>query len=192
VRSALSKIPDLNNPLSDGPIRLRLAAERDIPEVLVAHQDDHLMYASLGMKRPPSGAEIGRQLEQAPGDRAAGNQVTLTILDRESEDCRGQLDAYEFDWDNARAELSIWVVPQARGRGFARAGLKLGAGWLFESCGIERVQLLSSPGNEPLLRAATAAGFHTEGTLRGHQLQAGRPADQLILSLLPADLAAAR
>jgi len=43
----VSTIPDLNQPLSDGRIRLRYAVESDIPEVLIAHQDDPLMYESL-------------------------------------------------------------------------------------------------------------------------------------------------
>jgi RimJ/RimL family protein N-acetyltransferase len=186
----VSTIPDLNQPLSDGRIRLRYAVESDIPEVLIAHQDDPLMYESLGMSRPPSGAELGRQLEDAPGARAEGARATLTILDQDSQDCRGQLDAHEFEWDHARAELRIWVVPQARNHGLARAALRLTAAWLFEHCGIKRAQLLCSPGNEPLLLAARAAGFQLEGTLRGHEVQAGRRADRLVLSLLPADLRA--
>jgi RimJ/RimL family protein N-acetyltransferase len=184
----VSRIPDLNQPLSDGRIRLRYARESDIPEVLIAHQDDPLMYESLGMSRPPSGAELGRELEDAPGARADGAHATLTILDHASQDCRGQLDLHDFEWDHARAELRIWVAPQARNRGLARAALRLAAGWLFEDCGIKRAQLLCSPGNEPLLIAARAAGFQLEGTLRAHDLQAGLRADRLVLSLLAADL----
>jgi RimJ/RimL family protein N-acetyltransferase len=114
----------------------------------------------------------------------------LTILDHASQDCRGQLDAHDFEWDHARVGLRIWIVPQARNRGLARAALRLTAAWLFEDCGVKRVQLLCSPGNEPLLLAARAAGFQLEGTLRAHDLQAGRRTDRLMLSLLPADLAA--
>jgi RimJ/RimL family protein N-acetyltransferase len=186
----VSTIPDLNEPLSDGRIRLRYAVERDIPEVLIAHQDDPLMYEALGMKRPPSGAELGQQLEDAPDARSDGARATLTILDPDSQVCRGQLDAHDFEWDHARVELRVWVAPQARNRGLARSALRLTAGWLFEACGIERAQLLCPPANEPLLLAARAARFQLEGTFRAHELQAGRRTDRLVLSLLPADLPA--
>lgn len=40
--------PELDEPLRDELIALRFGAERDIPEILIAHQDDPAMYARLG------------------------------------------------------------------------------------------------------------------------------------------------
>jgi hypothetical protein len=72
--------PDLPEPLSDGSVALRLGAERDIPEILIAHQDDTHMYERLGLERPPSGAELGRDAERAAIERTAGIHIALTIL----------------------------------------------------------------------------------------------------------------
>jgi RimJ/RimL family protein N-acetyltransferase len=181
-------IPGLIEPLSDGAVSLRLAAERDIPEVLIAHDDDPQLYVDRGRERPPTGAELGRDMEEAAAERAAGSLETLTLLESGSDECRGQLYVHGIDWDHGRAELSLWVVPRARSRGLARAALRLAAAWLFEAWRIERVQLTTLPTNERMMRAALGAGFAQEGILRGYRRERGQRLDVAILSLLPADL----
>lgn len=180
--------PEPSDALTDGHVALRLAAERDIPEVLIAHQNDRELYLRLGDERPPSGAELGRQMEEAPALRAAGAGLTLTILKPGSDDCRGQLTVHQVDWEHERAELGIWLDPHSRGKGLARGALRVAAGWLFESCGLERVQVVTEPDNEPLLRAALAAGFAHEGVLRSYRLERGQRVDCAVLSLLREEL----
>jgi RimJ/RimL family protein N-acetyltransferase len=181
-------IPELIEPLSDGQVTLRLAAERDIPEILIAYQDDPQLHVRLGEPRPPSGAELGSRAERADAERAAGAHLALTILEFGSEHCRGQLYGQHFDWDHGRAELGIWLAPQARGKGLGRRALRLAAAWLFETCRLERVQVLTEPDNEAMLGAARAAGFQYEGVLRAyHRYRAGR-VDLATMSLLPSDL----
>ena len=57
----MSSFPLLTEPLTDGTVVLRDYAERDIPEILIAHQDDprmHLLHAARTARRaePSSGA----------------------------------------------------------------------------------------------------------------------------------------
>lgn len=191
----MSRIPELSQALNDGRATLRFAAERDIPEVLIAHQDDPALHRKLGLRRPPSGAELGRELEESASARATGSHVTFTILEPGSDDCLGQVRARAFDWDHARAELDLWLAPQARRRGLGRSALRLASGWLFEVCGIRRVELLAATDDEAGLRVAEAAGFRREGVLRAHTRDPGaapRRSDRVVLSLLPADLQADR
>jgi RimJ/RimL family protein N-acetyltransferase len=184
----MPSIQDPTEPLSDGRVALRLAAERDIPEVLIAHQDDPELHLRRGVERPPSGAELGREMEEAQARRAAGESATLTILVPDSDECRGQLIVHNVDWDHRRAELGIWLAPDARGQGLAQGALRLAARWLFDGCGLERLQLITEPDNEPLLRTARAAGFEYEGILRGYTRERGRRHDCAVLSLLPGEL----
>jgi RimJ/RimL family protein N-acetyltransferase len=184
----MPSIPDLREPLSDGNVVLRLAAERDIPEILVAYQDDPHMHERLGEERPPSGAELGRRSERAEADRAGGLAVSLTILQPGSDDCVGEIRVHHFDWVNARAELGIWLAPQVRGRGLAARALRLACGWLFDACALERLQLLTEPDNEAMIATARAARFQFEGVLRGYGRERGRRVDLSIFSLLPSDL----
>jgi RimJ/RimL family protein N-acetyltransferase len=183
----MPSFPELDQPLGDGPVRVRPAAERDIPEVLIAYQDDPELHLRMGEQRPPSGAELGRLAERGAADRDAGRGMTLTIVSG-SDVCQGQVNIHHVDWDNARVELGIWVAPQARGRGLARAALRLVATWLLRDLEFERVQLLTETDNDRLLQAALAAGFQREGVLRGFLLEQGARVDVVVLSLVRRDL----
>jgi RimJ/RimL family protein N-acetyltransferase len=190
----MPRFPDLTEPLSGAGARLRLAAERDIPEILIAHQDDPELYLRLGLRRPPSGAELGRRTEQLASDLAAGTGAWLTIVAGrqagDGDECAGQIDVHAVDWDHGRAELGIWVAPALRGRGLGSAALALAGSWLLGSCGLERVQLLTEPDNEALRLAARAAGFTEEGRLRGYLRERGSRVDVTMLGMIAADLVA--
>jgi [ribosomal protein S5]-alanine N-acetyltransferase len=186
----MPSLPFLEDPIAERGVVLRDAAERDIPEILIAHQDDPQLYVRLGLDRPPSGAELGRQIEEATSERRSGIRARLTILEESSDEFRGRILVHNVDWENARAELGVWVVPHARGKGLARTSLRLAARWLFETCRLARVELLTEPENEPMLRAAQGAGFSHEGVLRRHSRGGEGRRDMVILSLIASDLGA--
>jgi RimJ/RimL family protein N-acetyltransferase len=181
-------IPPAGSALGDRLVSLRLTAERDIPEILIAYQDDRHMHERLGQARPPSGADLGRASEQAPDDRAAGVCVQLTITEPGADTCVGQVTVHEIDWDNARAELLVWVAPGARGRGYAPAALRIVAGWLFAASELARLAILVELDNTAMLKAAATAGFRDEGILRSYRATRRGRLDLAVLSLLPEDL----
>jgi RimJ/RimL family protein N-acetyltransferase len=184
----VAAFPDLSAPLRSAGAELRFSAERDIPEILIAHQDDPQLYLRLGLERPPSGAELGRRSETDAALRHAGEAVRFTILSPGSDVCQGQLDVHRVDWDDGRAEAGIWVAPQVRGRGLAAAALRLAGAWLFDVLGLARLELLTEPDNAPMIAAARRAGLTEEGVLRAYLRERGRRVDVTVLSLLPADL----
>jgi RimJ/RimL family protein N-acetyltransferase len=196
----MPSFPDLGQPLRGPTAQLRLAAEPDIPEILIAHQDDPRLHEALRLERPPSGAELGRRVEHEAGERAAGAGAWLTILDGAgggasggaggagSGVCRGQVEVRDVDWDHLRVGLTIWVALADRGRGLGAGALALVGTWLLGACGIMRVELHAPPDNQALGRAATAAGFIAEGVLRGYLRQRRRRIDTAVYSLIPADL----
>jgi len=163
-------------------------AERDIPEILIAYQDDPSLHLRLGRERPPSGAELGRRAEQEPGQRAAGELATFTILEPGSDVCRGQLTVLQIDWEQARAEIGVWLAPRARGRGMGGDALRLVGAWLLRTCRLARVQVLTEPDNQAMIGAARAAGFTYEGMLRGYTGQRGERVDNVVLALLASDV----
>jgi RimJ/RimL family protein N-acetyltransferase len=183
----VSSFPFLDHPLTDGEVALRDYAERDIPEILIAHQDDPRMHLLTGEDRPPTGAELGRAAEREEADRAIGERATLTILEPGSDTCRGQIRVYPVDWDQSRAEVGIWLAPQARGHGFGRRALRLAGEWLLGPCALARVELFTEPDNAPMARAAEQAGFVREGLMRGYLRKRGRGVDVVIMSLIPGD-----
>jgi RimJ/RimL family protein N-acetyltransferase len=185
----MGRLPLLAEPLTGQGVRLRDSAERDIPEILIAHEDDPSLHRRLGQARPPSGAQLGRLAETEATDRAAGSRAALTILSPDSDLCLGQVTVHHVDWEHTRADISIWVAPQVRARGLGSGALDLAARWLLGPCGLDRVQLLVEHDNEPMLRAAARTGFVAEGVLHGYVRTRNRRGDVTILSLLPTDLA---
>jgi [ribosomal protein S5]-alanine N-acetyltransferase len=184
----VSSLPLLIEPLTDGRVVLRDYAERDIPEILIAHQDDPRMHALTGEDRPPSGAELGRAAEREALHRAAGERATLTILEPGSDTCRGQIRVYPVDWDQSRAEIGIWLAPQIRGRGLGQRALKIAGRWLLGHCGLARVETFSEVDNAPMIRAGEAAGFAREGVLREYLRRRGKGVDVVVMSMVPGDL----
>jgi RimJ/RimL family protein N-acetyltransferase len=174
--------------LSDGGVVLRDYEERDIPEILIAYQDDPRLHVHNREDRPPSGAELGSRAEREAAVRAAGERVTLTVLEPHEDTCRGQIRVEDVDWDHRRAELRIWLAPQVRGRGLGRGALRLAGEWLLKACGLARLEMLAEPENLAAIHAAQAAGFVREGVLREYQRKRGKGVDMVVMSLIPADL----
>ncbi|MFZ1996701.1 MAG: GNAT family protein [Solirubrobacteraceae bacterium] len=183
----MPSFPEPTEALSAGAVALRLAAERDIPEVLIAHQDDPELHRRLGLARPPSGAELGRRVEGGPSDRATGSALWLTIVETGADDCIGQIDVHDVEWEHSRAELGIWTAPAQRGRGVATGALRLAGHWLLSECGLARVQLVTEPGNVAMVAAARRAGFVEEGVLRGYLRTRGHRFDVTMFSLVAGD-----
>jgi RimJ/RimL family protein N-acetyltransferase len=180
--------PDLETPLQGTLVALRYGEERDIPEILIAHQDDPQLHARFGESRPPSGAELGREAELAAARRGEVQGAELTIVELGGDDCRGRISVRHIDLEASRAELRVWVAPQVRGRGYAPDALGLASRWLLGPCGFQRIGVLTATDNESMQRAAAAAGFVREGVLRGYWRGRRGRLDAISFSLLPSDL----
>ena len=185
----MSSFPPFPEPLAGDGVALRLAAERDIPEILIAHQDDPELFRRLRMERPPSGAELGRRTETVDTERAVGARLWLTILTPGSDECRGQLDVHEAELQYGRVDVRIWIVPGQRRRGLGSAALAAGGRWLIEQAGLERVQVLIDPANAAMLATAASAGFQREGVFRAHWRERRGRTDAEVWSLVRRDLA---
>jgi RimJ/RimL family protein N-acetyltransferase len=184
----MPSFPPLDAPLANDRAQLRFEAERDIPEVLIAHQEDPELFIRLGLERPPSAADLGRRIEEAEQRRADGNGVRFTILRPDEDVCCGQADVHRVDWDHLRAEAGIWVTIEQRGQGLASAALRLIGRWLFEECRLQRLELFTKPDNLAMLAAAQRAGLTEEGVLRAYVRERGERLDVAVLSMLPTDL----
>jgi RimJ/RimL family protein N-acetyltransferase len=132
-------IPDPPERLGDELIELREIAEWDIPEVLIAHQDDRDLHRRLGLSRPPTGAQLGSEVERAHDARLAGSAVKLTIVERGASDCCGRVEVDGFDWEQGTAAVRVWVAPQVRGRGYEQHAVALASQWLFTGVGLRRL-----------------------------------------------------
>ena len=135
----MPQIPEPPNRLSDGVVELRAIADWDIPEILIAHQDDPGLHVALGQSRPPTGAQLGSQVENSEAERLAGERISLTLVEPGKNDCRGRVDVFNVDFEHGQAQIAVWVAPQFRGRGFAAHALRLASAWLKEGVGLADV-----------------------------------------------------
>ncbi len=65
------------------------------------------------------------------------------------------------------AEIGYWIKREARRRGVALAAARLVIDWAFGELGVERLELLTYPGNEASQALAGRLGFTRECLLRG-------------------------
>ncbi len=139
----MPSIPEPPDRIVDALIELRPIQEWDIPEVLIAHQDDPELYRWLGLPRPPSGAQLGSDVDNAHAGQQAGAGVKLTIVEPGSNDCRGRVEVDGIDWERGRATLRVWVVPQRRGLGYEQRAAELASEWLRSSVGLRELTVTS-------------------------------------------------
>jgi len=178
----MPELPRLERELRGARVVLRPYAERDIPEILIAYQDDPELHLRLGERRPPSGAELGRQFELAEAERRAGRRLLLTITAPDDDRCLGRLAVHSVDWGRRAAELALWVAPAARRRGRGSEALALAARWLLSVGGLVCLGLRIAGENEAMVRTAMRAGAVRRESAEGDELRyeiaaAGAPGD---------------
>lgn len=78
----------------------------------------------------------------------------------------GQISLRTIDLREGLAEVSYWVLPEARGRRTATRALQALTGWGFGTLGLHRIEVMHSTRNEASCRVAMAAGYELEGTKR--------------------------
>lgn len=106
--------------------------------------------------------------------------------------CQGWATVWGVDLHNRVAHLGLGLVPGARGKGMGVDVVRLLCRYAFEVRDLARVQLETLATNEPMRRAAAAAGFTQEGVLRGNGWVMGERVDEVVLGLLREEWAAAR
>jgi RimJ/RimL family protein N-acetyltransferase len=89
---------------------------------------------------------------------------------------------------NGTGTYGYWIRKDARGRGIATAALRLLCRWTVDDLRLERLQLMTIPGNTSSERVAEKVGFQREGLLRRYFDQRGTRVDVWMWSLLPEEL----
>lgn len=101
--------------------------------------------------------------ELAPEERVKGSAAMFSI-DYDGEFV-GACGLHRLDSGDG-GSIGYWLAPWARGRGFAAAALRDLSAWGFSTLGLRRQTWYALVGNIDSWRAAQAAGFRPEGTVR--------------------------
>jgi RimJ/RimL family protein N-acetyltransferase len=174
-------------PLADDGIVLRPPRDTDTEAVTAACQDPLIAHFTL-VPSPYSEDDAREWLRSAERERREGSGLHLAAVDVGSGELLGAVGISDINWRHRVGQIGYWVSPQARRRGVATGSLRLLSRWALADLGLARVEVRVDVENEPSQRVAEAAGFVREGVLRSRAESKGRRWDEVMFSLLPADL----
>ncbi len=180
-------IPLPSPPLQDAAVSLRPWQEEDVEAVLDACQDPEIPRWTA-IPSPYTAQDARRYVGRAELDRLAGRELGLAVLDAQTGALLGSCGLARFDWEDRKAEIGYWIARDARRRSAGTRATRLLSRWAIEHLGLERLELLVNPANEPSQRLALSAGFSREGVLRSYRRRKGRREDYVVFSLLASDL----
>ena len=77
----------------------------------------------------------------------------------------GFVGIYHIDWELRACEMGYWVDSPFRGQGIATEAVRAGVGFLFGTCGFNRVYAQYNARNEACGKVLQKAGMSYEGTM---------------------------
>jgi RimJ/RimL family protein N-acetyltransferase len=161
---------------------LRARLPEDVPVLHAELHDDVEIRARADSRPwqpvPPTGG-LSPYEPHAPTDREA----VFSVVDLATSVLAGEAMLWGIDTHNRGAHLGLSLLPGARGRGLGTDVVRLLCHYGFTVRGLHRLQLETLADNTAMIRAATAAGFTLEGTLRGSAWVHGAFADEVIFGL---------
>jgi RimJ/RimL family protein N-acetyltransferase len=171
--------------LTDGSVRLRALAERDVP-MLVENCRDPEAVRWTPIPLNYSTADARRFVHQTvPAAWRNRSQQNFAIADTATDALLGTIGLHAFR--AGTAEVGINLGPAARGTGVAEQAARLLIGYGFEQLNLTYLYWQALLPNWRSRKLAWKLGFRLEAQLRGFADDRGRPADVWILSLGHAD-----
>jgi RimJ/RimL family protein N-acetyltransferase len=159
--------------LSDGSVRLRALAARDVAAIVAACADPEI----VRWTSTPAGytAEDARRfLAVVATTAAAGAALALAIADA-GDRLIGTLGLSGVDRTRGRGEIGYWLEAGARGRGVATRAVLLARDWAHAELGLGELVILSHRDNPASAGVAVRAGFTDSGAIvRAPHMPAGR------------------
>ena len=172
--------PPLDKPLADAVVTLREWTDTD-RDALVEMANDDAIQRWTRIPSPYTSRDAEHWFALTRTTRAAGHQAAFAVTATDGGEILGSIDLRVNPADPAIGELGYMVGPRARGRGIATRAVELLTAWAFDTLGIERMEILVDPRNDPSVRVAEAARYRREGLLRGYR--ASRNAGRLDLAI---------
>jgi RimJ/RimL family protein N-acetyltransferase len=173
--------------LSDGVVTLRQPTEADAEAVFDYCQDPEVGRWTV-IPSPYGLNDALLWIASASSGPAAGDRAEFLMVSAVDGAVLGSCGLAHVHWSTLTAEAGYVVATEARRRGVGTRALRLLSRWAIEGLGLERVEVLVHPENEPSRRLALAAGFSEEGLLRSYRDRKGIREEYVLFSLIRADL----
>jgi len=152
--------------LTDGRLLVRPFDPDDAPAVQAACDDPDVAHWIFGLPAPYRLEHAEAFIADARHRLLLGERARLAVADAGGGELLGSV-SLDYFAERQAAELGYWVKREARRRGVALAAARLVVAWAFDELGVERLELLTYPGNEASQALAARLGFARECLLRG-------------------------
>lgn len=116
-------------------------------------------------------------------DAVADESRVLLLICRDG-DPIGSVELQELEREADVVELAYWLVPDARGQGYADDAVARVVEYAFHELGCHRVHAEAFAFNEGSMRLLGRLGFTEEGRLRENHFADGRRWDTLVFGVL--------
>ena len=120
--------------------------------------------------------------------RASGSGLALAITHRDRPNPIGNVNLVRFSEDGREAALGYWLLPSARGYGFAVGAALILCAWGFQELRLARIELAILPENAASHAVAKRLGARQEGVRVASHEAGGHRWDMVIYSLSQSDL----
>ena len=169
--------------LTDGVVLLDRFTDADVDSLWAGEDNDHVRRSCLPgpFTRRDIAHRIARWQEQW---QMGGSGRSFAVREPRARRLVGGCVLEIRPDDGEIAELSYWVFPPYRRRGYASRSVELVCRYAFDDLGVVRIELYIEPTNDASLRVATKAGFLQEGLLRQHDRCHGGRSDMVLFSRL--------
>ncbi len=171
------------DPLRGATVSLRPRHSADIA-ILHAGLYDDLATRAQGDSRPWIPIPDGPPALSPFAVTSVSDEVSFFSVVTLDEELAGEALLWAIDAHNRCAQVGLALLPEFRGRGLSVDVLRLLCRYGFDVRGLNRLELQTKVANEPMVRAATKAGFVEEGVLRQSRWSLGAFRDELIMGLL--------
>jgi RimJ/RimL family protein N-acetyltransferase len=174
--------------LADDRLVVRPFQPGDAPAVRAACDDPDVAHWIHRLPTPYSLDDAQAFIADARHRLLSGERARLAVADAQTGELLGSVSLDLFP-DRQAGEIGYWVKREARRNGVALAAARLVIAWAFGAVGLERLELLTYPGNVASQALAGRLGFARECLLRGFlPPEAGKSREGRVLPLADGSL----
>ncbi len=182
----MPSLPVASPRLADDVVRLRPWGVADVDLRLRAGSDLEILKFTSVPERPTS-AEALQWIDSNTKDFARAATACFVVERIDTGAASGSMSLIRISWQELRAEVGYWLLPEHRGAGLTGRALELLSQWSFTDVGLQRLELLTNLDNLSSQRVARTCKYEYEGTLRSYCFgRVGRETLHMF-SRLPAD-----
>ena len=149
-------------------LRLRPWRRTDADAVIAAFDDPDIQ--RWHTRRMDSVEEAHEWIDSWPERWHAETDAGWAIADAQSDEALGQIGLRTIRLGIGEAQISYWMRPDSRGRGYATAACRALSDWTFSALQMHRLVILHSTRNASSCVVTEKAGYPLEATLRDYLL----------------------